>query len=111
MWLPKRSRIETLEKRIAAVERVNEAQTKVLQKNQKHMFLITAIACLGLTFNFGAKAIEAEDRTFLYEALRFLMGGAGLAASAKTLQLEELEVNSQPQSQTSVYPQDNHTLP
>lgn len=110
MWVHRRSRIEALEKRIAAVEQVNEAQTKVLQRNQKHLFLITAIACLGLTFNFGAKAIEAEDRAFLYETLRFLMGGAGLAASAKTWQLEELEIKPLPQSRTSVCPPSTHNL-
>ena len=108
MWFDRTSKVDELEKRVAAIEKVNTAQTKVIQKNQKHMFLIAALACLGLTISFGNKVIESEDKDFLYDSLRFLMGGAGLAASAKTL---ELEVKPLPQLSTSVCPQDTHTTP
>jgi hypothetical protein len=76
-----------LEERLARAERTNECQNKVLQKNQKYLFLVMGGLCLSLTLHFSVQSMQDHDRQFLYDLLRFVMAASGVGVVAKVSQM------------------------
>lgn len=81
-------RFSQLEAEVARIKSINQQQTEDIRRTQKHQYILLAAISLTMTFTVSMTSLESDDRKFLYDAIRFLVGATGIASGVQALNME-----------------------